>query len=140
MVRGLMPRGLTLKRWFAAVAALALASAASPSLHAATETGSGDSRRNLESCTKWSEQGGHFGFHNECGAPVSVLFVELNGARRFDRVLQPNERFDIDLPEKTVSETGWLFTACPAGYVPDVAFTAEQQQRIVRSQYECERK
>jgi hypothetical protein len=117
-----------------------LAFALSSSLHAATEPGSGDTRPHLEACTKWREQNRRFGFQNECREPVALLFIELNGARRFDRVIQPNQRFDIDLPEKTVNETGWLFTACPAGYVPDIPFTAELQTRIVKSQYECVRK
>jgi hypothetical protein len=128
------------KRWLGLVAAGLLASAMLPPLHAATEPGAGDTRHHLEACTKWSARNGHFGFQSECSEPVAVLLVELNGARRFDHVLQPNERFDIDLPEKTVNETGWLFTACPAGTVPNVPFTAEQQSRIVRSQYECVRK
>jgi hypothetical protein len=83
---------------------------------------------------------GSFGFKNECSEPVAVLFIELNGPHRFDRVNKPNGRFDIDLSEKTINETGWLFTACPADYVPNVPFTSEHQTEIVKSQYECVRK
>jgi hypothetical protein len=88
------------KRQLVRVAACILASASSGPLHAATESGSGDTRLHLEACTKWSEQSGSFGFKNECGEPVALLFVQLNGERRFDRVVKPGERFDTGVPEK----------------------------------------
>ena len=128
-----------MKRQLGLVAAL-LASAFFGPLHAATEAGSGDTRLHLEACTKWTEQDGSFGFTNECGEPVALLFVQLNGQRRFDRVVKPDERFDIGVSEKTINASGWLFTACPAGYVPSVPFTVENQTQISKGQYECVRK
>jgi hypothetical protein len=130
------------KRPFGLVAACALVSAIPGRLHAVTDLAPGpvDTRLHLEACTKWTEQNGGFGFTNECSEPVALLFVELNGLRRFDRVIKPKERFDIKLPEKAINTTSWLFTACPAGYVPTVPFTAENQTRIVTGQYECARK
>jgi hypothetical protein len=130
------------KRPFGLVAVCAVLFAATGRLHAATDLapGPGDTRLHLEACTKWTEQGGRFGFTNECKEPVSLIFVELDGLRRFDRVIRPKERFDIKLPEQTINTTNWLFTVCPAGYVPSVPFTAEDQTRIVAGQYECVRK
>ena len=123
------------------VAACALASAfCGPHQAIADTTQGGDTRLHLEACTKWSEQNGSFGFTNTCSEPVALLFIELNGPNRFDRLIKPNERFDIDMPESAVKATGWLFTACPAGYVPNVPFTAEHQIQIVKGQYECVRK
>ena len=131
-----------MERPFGLVAACILASATSGPLRAATDLapGPGDTRLHLESCTKWSEQNGSFGFTNDCSEPVTLIFVELDGLRRFDRVIKPKERFDIKLPEKTINTTNWLFTACPAGYVPSLPFTVENQALIVRGQYECVRK
>ena len=131
-----------MKRPFGLVAALALVFAALGRLHATTDLapGPGDTRLHLEACTKWTEQNGSFGFTNGCSEPVSLIFVELDGLRRFDRVIKPKERFDIKLPEKTINMTNWLFTACPAGYVPSVPFTAESQTLIVSGQYECVRR
>lgn len=129
-----------MKRSFAVIVSCALASAHCGPLYAAADAASGDTRPHLEACTKWSEQKGNFGFTNECHEPVALLFIELNGPHRFDRVILPSERFDIGLPEKTINQTGWLFTACPAGYVPSVPFTTESQTRIVKSRYECVRK
>jgi len=128
------------KRTFRLVAALL--SVFSPPLHAATnpQPAPGDTRLHLEGCTRWSEKNGSFGFTNECREAVTVLFIELNGPHRYDRVIKPNERFDIDLPGKTINEAGWLFTACPEDYVPNVPFTAENQTRITKSQYECVRR
>jgi hypothetical protein len=130
------------KRLFGLVAACILVSAFLGRLHAATDLAPGpaDTRRHLETCTRWSEQDGGFGFTNACSEPVALIFVELDGLRRFDRVIRPKERFDIKLPEKTINTTNWLFTVCPAGYVPSVPFTAENQTRIVMGQYECVRK
>ena len=130
------------KRPLVLVAACALASALWVPLRAATDLapGPGDTRPHLEACTRWTERDGSFGFTNECREPVALFFIELKSLRRFDRVIRPKERFDINLGEKTVNETGWLFTACPAGYVPNMPFTAEHQARIVTGQYECVRK
>lgn len=117
-----------------------LASVLLAPLHAATESGSGDTRAHLEACTKWSERDGSFGFTNACGEPVALLFIQLNGEHRFDRVVKPGERFDIGVSEKIIKATSWLFTACPAEYVPNLSFTAENQTQISKSQYECVRK
>ena len=131
--------GIFLKRQLGLVAAV-LASAFLGPLHAATEAGSGDTRLHLEACTKWSEKNGSFGFTNECGEPVALLFVQLNGEHRFDRAVKPEERFDTGVPEKTINATGWLFTVCPAEYVPNLPFTVENQTQISKGQYECVRK
>ena len=127
---------------FGLVAACVLASAILGQLHAATDLapGPGDTRRHLEACTKWTEQRASFVFTNECNEPVALIFVELGGLRRYDRVIKPKERFDIKLPEQTIKMTSWLFTACPASYVPSVPFTVEEQALIVAGQYECVRK
>lgn len=132
-----------MKRPFGLVAACVLVvSAILGRLHAATDLapGPGDTRRHLEACTKWSEQNAGFVFTNGCSEPVALIFVELGGVRRFDHVIKPKERFDIKLPEQTIHATSWLFTTCPAGYVPSVPFTVEDQALIVAGQYECVRK
>jgi hypothetical protein len=128
------------KRQLGLAAACSLASALLAPLHAATGPGSGDTRLHLEACTRWTEQNGSFGFTNGCDEPVALLFIQLNGEHRFDRVVKPGERFDIGVPEKIVKATSWLFTACPAEYVPNLPFTAENQTLISKSQYECVRK
>ncbi len=131
-----------MKRPFGLVAACVLVVSVFGRLHAATDLapGPGDTRLHLEACTKWSEQSGSFAFTNECSEPVALIFVELGGLRRFDRVIKPKERFDIKLPEQAIHATSWLFTACPAGYVPSLPFTVEDQALIVAGQYECVRK
>ena len=131
-----------MKRPVILVVACVLASATCWPLRAARDLAPGprDARPHLEVCTRWSERDGSFGFINECREPVALLFVQLNGEHRFDRVVRPKERFELNLPEQKVNETGWLFTACPAGYVPNMPFTAEHQLEIVMGQYECVRK
>jgi len=132
---GLVMRKLNL------VAVCAVAAACWGPLQAIGETTQGgDSKLHLEACTKWSEQNGSFGFANTCGEPVALLFVQLNGAHQFDRVVKSGERFETGVAEKAVNATGWLFTACPAGYVPSVPFTTENQTQILKGQYECVRK
>jgi len=128
------------KRRLGLAAIGSLASALLTPLHAATDPSSGDTRVHLEACTKWTEQNGSFGFTNACGEPVALLFIQINRERWFDRVIQPDERFDIGVPEKIIKATSWLFTACPAGYVPSPPLTIENQPLIVKGQYECVRK
>jgi hypothetical protein len=128
------------KRRLGLAAIGSLASVLLAPLHAATESGSGDTRAHLEACTKWSERDGSFGFTNACGEPVALLFIQVNGERWFDRVVEPDERFDIGVSEKIIKETTWLFTACPAQYVPNLRFTVENQIQIAKGQYECVRK
>jgi hypothetical protein len=129
-----------MKRQFALVVACLLATAMSGLLHAATDPASGDTKLHLEACTKWSEQNGSFGTMNRCGEPVALLFIQLNGQHRFERVVAPNDRFETGVSEKAVKATGWLFTACPAGYVPNVPFVVENREAILKGQYECVRK
>jgi hypothetical protein len=123
------------------VAACVLASSTWGPLPAVADTTQGgDNKLHLEACTKWSEQNGSFGFVNSCGEPVALLFIQLNGQHRFERVVKPGERFDTGVAEKAVNAAGWLFAACPAGYVPTVPFTTENQTQILKGQYECVRK
>jgi hypothetical protein len=128
------------KRQLGFAAACSLAPALFAPLHAATEPGSGDTRLHLEACTKWTERDGSLGFQNECGEPVALVFIQLNGEHRFDRLVKPGEHFDPGVGEKTIKATGWLFTVCPAGFVPTLPFTAENQMLILRGQYECVRR
>lgn len=140
-VNGRMKSEDVVKRQLGLVAAGTLASAfLGTTLHAATEQGSGDIRLHLEACIKWTERNGSFGFTNACGEPVALLFIQLDGQQRFDRVVKPDERFDTGEPEKTINATDWLFTACPAEYAPNPPITAENQIRILKGQYECARK
>src|SRR5581483_4982221 len=99
----------------------------------------GDTRRHLEACTRWTSRNGDFGFTNECGEPVALLFIQLNGEHRFERVIQPNQRFDTGVREKALNASGWLYTVCPAGYAPSLPFTVENQIQISNGQYECVR-
>lgn len=130
-----------MSRQFASAAACAFAFACSAPLQATSPTQpQGDTRVQLEACSKWTERDGSFGFTNECREPVALLFIDLSGGRRFDRVIQPSERFDTGVDEKTINASGWLFTVCPAGYAPSLPFTAENQIPIARGQYKCVRK
>jgi hypothetical protein len=121
---------------------VAVASALWVPLHAATDAvpPSDETKLHLESCTVWKEVGMSFGFTNKCGEPVALQYMLLNGGHKVDRVVRPDERFDTGLPEKTHQSTGWLFTACPAGYVPNAPFTVENKSQILKGQYECVRK
>lgn len=123
------------------VAACVLAASCCGPLPAVADTAQGgDNKLHLEACTRWSERNGSFGFVNGCGEPVALLFLQLNGQQRFDRLVAPGERFDSGVAEKALNATGWLFTVCPAGYVPSVPFTTENQAQILKGQYECVRK
>jgi hypothetical protein len=128
-----------MKRDHDLVLAFALILSCVSPLHATTDLAPGraDTRHHLESCTKWSEENGSFGFTNVCPQPVALMFVELAGMRPFDRMIEPNARFDTGLSAAMINTTEWLYTACPVGYAPAVPFTAENRVRIARGRYEC---
>jgi hypothetical protein len=128
------------KRFVGFAAACWLASVTSAPLHATTDPGASVARHHLEACTKWSERNGSFGAKNECSEPVALLFIQLSGEHRFSGVVLPNERFDTGVSETTITATDWLFTVCPAGYVPSLPFTADNRIAISTGRYECVRK
>ncbi len=88
----------------------------------------------MEGCLVWSGQGA-VGARNECSRPIALLFMTFDDQQVVTAELPPGGRF--------VSEAEWgqpggfMFTACPAAYRPNVRFAIENKDAIGLSLYNC---
>ena len=88
----------------------------------------------MEGCLIWSGQGA-VGARNECSRPITLMFMTFDDQQVVTAELPPGGRF--------VSEAEWgrpggfMFTACPVGYKPNVAFSLENKDAIGLSLYNC---
>ncbi len=93
------------------------------------------SRAHMEACTEWKSEGGHIGTRNDCNRPVAVKFMAYDGSHAIEADVPPGGRFDSGLPDGAIE--GFLFTVCPAGYVPSVQFSLKNKEPISESLYNC---
>ena len=93
-----------------------------------------DTRAHMEGCLVWSGQG-QVGVRNECSRPIALLFMTFDVQQTVTAELPPGGRY--------VSEAEWgqsggfMFTACPVGYKPNMAFSVENKDAIGLSLYNC---
>ena len=90
----------------------------------------------MEACTQWDYTDGEFGTRNSCEKPVAILFMPLGEPRIMQRELAPGARFNSGATPSDMAR-GWLFTACPVGYVPNLKFSVANRQAILDSLYNC---
>jgi hypothetical protein len=90
-------------------------------------------KAHMEACTEWGRAGGEFGTRNSCNKPITILFMALGDQRVVEREVPPGAWFG---PAADLSG-GWMFTACPVGYAPNVRFAAENKTAILDSLYNC---
>lgn len=90
-------------------------------------------KAHMEACTRWGHAGAEFGTHNSCDAPVVILFMALGDLAVVEREVAPGAWFGsgADL------SVGWMFTACPVGYAPNLQFGVENKDEILDSLYNC---
>ena len=90
-------------------------------------------RAHMEACTRWGHAGGEFGTANSCDTPIVILFMTLGDQRMIEREVPPGAWFGT--PADLAG--GWMFTACPVGYVPNLRFAVENKDAILVSLYNC---
>ena len=90
-------------------------------------------KAHMEACTRWGHLGAEFGTRNSCDSPVVILFMALGDRHVVEREVAPGAWFGsgADL------SAGWMFTACPVGYVPNLRFAVENKDAILDSLYNC---
>ncbi|HSI02075.1 MAG TPA: hypothetical protein VLA02_15850 [Reyranella sp.] len=104
-------------------------------LAAATAARAQESRHaHMEGCLIWSGSGA-VAVRNECSRPIVLQFMTFDDQRIVTADLPPGGRFTSDA--QWGQSTGFLFTACPAGYQPNVRFAAENKDAIGLSLYYC---
>lgn len=92
------------------------------------------SSAHMEGCLIWSGQG-TVGARNECSRPITLMFMILDGEEIVTTELSPGGRFISDA--QWGQPGGFIFTACPAGYKPNVRFAVENKEAIGLSLYNC---
>ncbi len=115
-------------RGLAAVAGLALLLAAGG---ASAQEGTS---AHMEGCLIWSGQGA-VGARNECSRPITLLFMVLDDPEIVTAELAPGGRFVSRV--EWGQPGGFIFTACPVGYTPNVPFAVENKDAIGLSLYNC---
>ena len=90
-------------------------------------------KAHMEACTRWDYSGAEFGTRNSCDDPVVILFMTIGDQQVIEREVAPGAWFGspADL------SAGWMFTACPVGYAPNLRFGLENKDAILDSLYNC---
>lgn len=88
----------------------------------------------MEGCLIWSGKG-TVGVRNECSRPIALTFMSLDDRKVATAELPPGGRFIADA--EWGQADGFIFTACPAGYKPNVPFSVENKEAIGLSLYYC---
>jgi hypothetical protein len=102
-------------------------------LLAATDAAAQQVKAHMEACTEWGHAGSEFGTRNSCSKPINILFMTLGDQHIVERELAPGAWFGA----ATDLSGGWMFTACPVGYAPNIRFSVENKATILDSLYNC---
>jgi hypothetical protein len=90
-------------------------------------------KAHMEACTRWGHAGAEFGTRNSCDGPVVILFMALGDGQVVEREVAPGAWFGAPADVSA----GWMFTACPVGYAPNLRFGLENKDAILDSLYNC---
>ena len=104
-------------------------------LLAASDAAAQQVKAHMEACTEWRHASGALDTRNSCDRPISILFMALADQHVVERNVAPGAWFGSDAA--TDLSGGWMFTACPAGYAPNIRFAAENKSAILNSLYTC---
>ncbi len=88
----------------------------------------------MEACLIWNREG-PVSVRNECSRPLALRFMTAEDQQPITTDLPPGARFTADAVWGRT--TGFLFTACPIGYQPNVRFSFENKEPIGLSLYYC---
>ena len=88
----------------------------------------------MEGCLIWSSSGA-VAVRNECSRTIVLQFMAHDDQQIVTSDLPPGGRFISDA--QWGQTMGFLFTACPAGYRPNVRFAVENKEAIGLSLYYC---
>jgi len=104
-------------------------------LAAATAARAQESRQaHMEGCLIWSASGA-VAVRNECSRTIVLQFMNADDQQTVTADLPPGGRFTSDA--QWGQTLGFMFTACPVGYRPNVRFAVENKEAIGLSLYYC---
>jgi len=87
----------------------------------------------LEGCLIWNTSG-RVMVRNECSRPMTIQFMSLADQHVSTVELAAGGRAQFDA---TWGADGFMFTACPPTYVPNLRFAIENKEPISVSLYNC---
>ena len=93
------------------------------------------SKAHMEACTVWSYGGDQVGTRNDCDRPVTIMFMAFSDQRVVEADVPAGGWFDSGV--SAAAADGFIFTACPVGYMPSVRFSMENRVQIAESLYNC---
>jgi len=88
----------------------------------------------MEGCLVWSRDG-NIAVRNECSRPLELMYMDFDVQQAMKTDLAPGARFTSN--SVWGQTTGFMFTACPAGFRPSVRFALENKEAIGVSLYNC---
>ena len=101
---------------------------------ATTATAQEISAAHMEGCLVWNREG-RVSVRNDCSRPLDLLYMDFSDQRVVAAELAPGGRFTA---ESVWGGTGgFMYTACPVGWRPSVAFAIENKETIGGSLYNC---
>lgn len=94
------------------------------------------SKAHMEACTVWNYgDGDRVGTRNDCDRPVTIIFMAFSDQRIVEADVPAGGWFDSGV--SAAAADGFIFTACPVGYMPSVRFAMENRVQIAESLYNC---
>jgi len=92
-------------------------------------------RAHMEGCLIWSVASGNLAVRNECSRALMLLFMSFDDRHVVQSEVAPGAWFNTGLPP---GQGGFMFTACPVGFVPSMRFAIENKTPIGDSLYNCQ--
>jgi len=93
------------------------------------------SQAHMEACTVWNYGGDQVGTRNDCDRPVAILFMAFSDQRIVEAEVPAGGWFDSGISAGVAD--GFIFTACPVGFMPSLRFSMENRVQIAESMYNC---
>jgi len=88
----------------------------------------------LEGCLIWNNSGPVM-VRNECSRPMTIMFMTLGDQHVSTVELAAGGR--AQLQAEWGRPDGFMFTACPSNFIPNLRFSLENKEAISVSLYNC---
>ena len=93
----------------------------------------------LERCFAWDVRDERLVAVNKCKARAAIMFMLLKDQRVMEGEVNSGELFHTGVSRED-AQGDWMYTACPAGHVPNVPFALQYKDVIAPSAYQCVRR
>jgi hypothetical protein len=94
------------------------------------------SRAHMEACVSWALVDWQYLTVNKCDTAIAIQFMTLYDSNIIQKNVLPGDTFESGAIDRSKA-TEMMFTVCPAGFRPNVAFKPENIEPISVSLYNC---